>query len=69
MSKTCIPVGIQRQVIERAKNRCEYCRLHEDDASLRHEVDHIIAEKHGGATTLENLVSFSFSKQVVRLKC
>jgi hypothetical protein len=55
MSKTYIPVAIRRQVIERAENRCEYCRLHEDDSFFGFAVDHIIAEKHGGATTLENL--------------
>jgi hypothetical protein len=29
--------------------------LHADDAYLPFEVDHIIAEKHGGATLIENL--------------
>jgi hypothetical protein len=46
---------LRRQVIERAGNRCEYCRIHQEDAGSRHQVDHIIAEKHGGKTVLENL--------------
>jgi HNH endonuclease len=46
---------LRRQVIERAANRCEYCHIRQEDAGSRHQVDHIIAEKHGGQTTLENL--------------
>jgi hypothetical protein len=26
-----------------------------DDAASRHQVDHVVAEKHGGTTTLDNL--------------
>lgn len=40
---------------ERAGYRCEYCLLHEDDSYSPHQVDHIIARKHGGLSTLENL--------------
>jgi hypothetical protein len=29
--------------------------LHQDLAVSRHQVDHVIAEKHGGETSLENL--------------
>ena len=37
-------------VRNRARGRCEYCRLHEDDADfLTFQIDHIIAKKHGGA--------------------
>lgn len=46
---------LRRRVIERAKNCCEYCLLHEDFAASTHQVDHIIAEKHGGQTLLDNL--------------
>jgi hypothetical protein len=52
---TYIPVGLRRAVYERAGGRCEYCRLHEDDSYMPHEVDHIYAEKHGGETTADNL--------------
>lgn len=34
---------------------CEYCLLHEEDTFFGCEVDHIISEKHGGATVVENL--------------
>ncbi len=45
--KPSVPERLRRQVQERAQGRCEYC--------LIHEADHVIAEKHGGATSLENL--------------
>lgn len=47
--------AVRREVVRRAGNRCEYCLIHQGDAAARHQVDHVIAEKHGGATTLENL--------------
>ena len=52
---TYIPASLRRQVIERAKNRCEYCLLPAEVAFFPHEVDHVIAEKHGGTTTIDNL--------------
>ena len=47
--------ALRREVIRRAGNRCEYCLIHQDDAASRHQVDHVIAEKHGGDTALSNL--------------
>jgi hypothetical protein len=47
--------ALRREVIRRAGNRCEYCRIHQDDTASRHQVDHVIAEKHGGQTDLDNL--------------
>ena len=46
---------LRRQVTERAQNCCEYCRIHNDDHYLPHEIDHIIPEKHRGATDASNL--------------
>ncbi len=46
---------MRRQVIERAANRCEYCLIHQDLAASTHQVDHVIAEKHGGETEPDNL--------------
>jgi hypothetical protein len=51
---------LRRQVHERASGRCEYRLLSGVDAFFPHEADHIIAEKHGGATTIENLASACF---------
>lgn len=47
--------AMRRQVVDRAQNRCEYCLIHQDDAVATHQIDHVLAEKHGGSTTLENL--------------
>jgi hypothetical protein len=53
--KTSVPERLRRQAQERAQGRCEYCLIHEDDMYYPHEPDHVIAEKHGGPTSLENL--------------
>ncbi|MCB9151063.1 MAG: HNH endonuclease [Caldilineaceae bacterium] len=55
MSREHIPVAVRRLVAERAQGRCEYCLLHQDDTPFTHPLDHIIAIRHGGATTTENL--------------
>ena len=55
MSKTYIPVALRRQVYERAKGYCEYCLIPDAATFAPHEIDHIIAEKHGGRTEAENL--------------
>jgi hypothetical protein len=48
--------GRSRQVvIQRAGNCCEYCLLSQTDSFLPFEVDHIIAEKHRGISTDDNL--------------
>jgi len=46
---------IFRAVRERATNRCEYCSLPESSFPLPFQIDHILAEKHGGGTTEANL--------------
>ena len=43
------------RVAERARLRCEYCLIHEDDAAFSHEVDHILSRQHGGETAADNL--------------
>lgn len=50
-----IPDALRHQVIERARDCCEYCRLARRDNFFPHEVDHIIAEKHRGRTVFNNL--------------
>lgn len=43
-------------VRERAGRRCEYCRLHEDDADfLSFRVEHVVAKQHGGSDDPEIL--------------
>jgi len=50
-----IPDALRSLVFERAHGCCEYCRLSYEDNFASHEVDHIIAEKHRGETTADNL--------------
>ena len=52
---TYVSTALRRDVIERAGNRCEYCQLPAGVAFFPHEVDHVVAEKHGGATDIDNL--------------
>lgn len=55
MSKTYINSYLRRLVQERAKNKCEYCLMSDKFSFFPHEIDHIIAEKHGGKTEEDNL--------------
>jgi hypothetical protein len=55
MSETYISAPLRRQVEKRARFCCEYCLLPAKIAFFSHEIDHIIAEKHGGRTDSENL--------------
>jgi HNH endonuclease len=50
-----IPAALRQIVSERAVGRCEYCRFPQDASFLAFEIDHVIAEKHGGPTIAENL--------------
>ena len=51
----------QELVWQRAGRRCEYCQVHQDLDRLPFEVDHIIAEKHGGPTKASNLCLACFA--------
>ena len=50
-----IPTELRQLVHERADGRCEYCRYPQEASFLAFEVEHIIAEKHGGAASADNL--------------
>jgi hypothetical protein len=54
MSKA-VPASLRALARDRAGGCCEYCLLHEDDAWISHEPDHIIATKHRGRTEESNL--------------
>jgi hypothetical protein len=53
-----MPSSLDEKVRERAGGYCEYCRLPESCQRTPFQIDHIIAEQHGGLTTLENLANF-----------
>ena len=48
-------MALRQEVARRARHRCEYCHLPEQCTSLPFQLDHVIAGKHDGATTPENL--------------
>lgn len=52
---TYVPARLRGWVVARARQRCEYCLVHSEFAIFAHEIDHVIARKHGGATTAGNL--------------
>jgi hypothetical protein len=54
VSITYIPVALRRLVEERANYKCEYCLLPAGVSFFSHEIDHIIAQKHGGVTDADN---------------
>ena len=48
--------AVANLVRERAGHRCEYCRLHQDDAPFfRFQIEHVIPKQHGGTDELSNL--------------
>ncbi len=52
---TYVPAQLRTLVTERARGSCEYCLVHADYAAFVHEIDHVIAKKHGGDTEADNL--------------
>lgn len=60
VTSSYVSANLRQLVRQRARTLCEYCRLAEEDAFFAHEPDHIIAEKHGGQTIVENLALSCF---------
>ncbi|MEA5597377.1 HNH endonuclease signature motif containing protein [Rivularia sp. UHCC 0363] len=52
---TYIPDALRQQIEQRANSCCEYCLLPAAVSFYVHEVDHVIALKHGGQTSSDNL--------------
>ena len=55
MSVTYIPAALRNSIYKRASGCCEYCLISETVSFAKHQIDHIIAEKHGGQTVEGNL--------------
>ena len=47
--------SLRQRVWQRAGDCCEYCQLPQSLTTLPHEVDHVVARKHDGLSTPENL--------------
>jgi len=62
MAKSLTTASLRAEASERAQRRCEYCQRPDDLklSAYAHEVDHVIAKKHGGETVLENLAYACF---------
>jgi 5-methylcytosine-specific restriction endonuclease McrA len=54
MSSAHISHRLRQKVATRAEHLCEYCLIHEEDAYVELQIDHIISKKHGGQTTAQN---------------
>ncbi len=50
-----IPNSLRRLVIQRAENRCEYCKLSQAGQVATFHIDHIIPIASGGLTKEDNL--------------
>ncbi|MEH2026855.1 HNH endonuclease [Nostoc sp.] len=55
MTSDYISAELRKLIIKRASKRCEYCLIHQHLSIYTHQVDHIIAVKHSGETTEDNL--------------
>ena len=52
---------LEQLVRKRANGRCEYCGLPERYSSTPFQMDHIVAEQHGGPTVASNLALACFA--------
>lgn len=59
-----ISPAVRAQLRERAQNRCEYCRKPDRVSTYGYHADHIIPEKHGGTSELNNLAWACFECNV-----
>lgn len=55
MSRGRVAAALRQAVHDRADGRCEYCLVPGDFALVPHQIDHIVAQKHGGQTDAANL--------------
>lgn len=52
--------SLRRQVWRRASGTCEYCQMPSQFYRAPFQIDHIIAEQHGGQTVFSNLALACF---------
>ncbi|MCI2430441.1 HNH endonuclease [Candidatus Acetothermia bacterium] len=55
MPPRTIPAELRRLVVERAHDRCEYCKLVQAGQEARFHIDHIVPLARSGQTTPDNL--------------
>ena len=54
-------ISLAEFVRERAHQCCEYCRMPQIHDELPFEIDHVVAEQHGGKTVASNLALACFA--------
>jgi len=54
-------VALVEMIWQRAGGRCEYCKMPQACHELLFEIDHIVAEQHGGKTVAGNLALACFA--------
>src|SRR2546428_8069500 len=50
-----IPLRVRKQVVERARGRCEYCGLSQAGQEATFHVDHVVPVTADGPTVFDNL--------------
>ncbi|MBX3434311.1 MAG: HNH endonuclease [Pirellulales bacterium] len=50
-----VSADLRKVVYDRAGRCCEYCRVRECETYLGCQIDHVVSEKHGGPTHIDNL--------------
>jgi hypothetical protein len=50
-----LPATLREQIIRRADQRCEYCKLSQLGQEAAFHIDHVHPRSKGGTTTIENL--------------
>jgi 5-methylcytosine-specific restriction endonuclease McrA len=58
---TAMNRALIKLVKARANYCCEYCGLPERYSSIAFEIDHVVAEQHGGKTGVSNLALACFA--------
>ncbi len=55
MRRVYIPSSLRQLVVERSRQRCEYCQMPEEHCADIFELEHVVAHAKGGETTADNL--------------
>jgi len=50
-----VPPALRAEVVLRASNQCEYCRLSQLGQEAAFHIDHVVPRATGGPTAIENL--------------
>jgi len=61
VAREAMKIALAEFVWQRARDRCEYCRMPQTCDEVPFEIDHVIAEQHGGKTITSNLALACFA--------